>query len=217
MSPDRRSPVLDPGTRLSEILFGLIMVMTFTGSLHAASAGREQVRTMLFAALGCNLAWGIVDGVMFLLNDLVLRNRAAADLRLLQAAKTDAEADAILAGRFEEEIARALRPGDLAALLARLRSLPPPPQRARVTKRSLAGAGAVLLLVFGASFPAAVPFLLIDDPVTALRVSHGVSIAALFATGVAMAGSTGLPRARTGLAVAGLGLVLALLTMALGG
>lgn len=55
-SPGKR--VLDPMERLSEVLFGLIMVLTFTGSLGAATAGREEIRTMLIGAIGCNLAWG---------------------------------------------------------------------------------------------------------------------------------------------------------------
>jgi hypothetical protein len=56
--------VLDPIDRISEILFGLIMVLTFTGSLGVAEAGRDDVRTMLIGALGCNLAWGIIDGAI---------------------------------------------------------------------------------------------------------------------------------------------------------
>lgn len=70
--------VLDPVERVSEILFGLIMVLTFTGSISVAEAGREEVRTMLFGAIGCNLAWGIVDAVMYLLTSLVERQRATS-------------------------------------------------------------------------------------------------------------------------------------------
>ena len=33
--------VLDPIDRVSEVLFGLIMVLTFTGSLSIAEAGRD--------------------------------------------------------------------------------------------------------------------------------------------------------------------------------
>src|SRR5256885_2262829 len=58
--------VLEPIDRVSEVLFGLIMVLTFTGSLSVAEAGRDDVRTMLIGALGCNLAWGIIDGVLYL-------------------------------------------------------------------------------------------------------------------------------------------------------
>ena len=62
--------VLDPIDRVSEVLFGLIMVLTFTGSLSVAEAGRDNVRTMLIGALGCNLAWGIIDAVFYLMGCL---------------------------------------------------------------------------------------------------------------------------------------------------
>lgn len=59
--------LLDPTERLSEILFGLIMVLSFTCTVSTTQAGREEVRTMLVAALGCNLAWGIIDPVFYLM------------------------------------------------------------------------------------------------------------------------------------------------------
>ena len=37
------SRVLEPIERVSEVLFGLIMVLTFTGSLSVADAGRDDV------------------------------------------------------------------------------------------------------------------------------------------------------------------------------
>lgn len=51
----RRRPVLEPTDRISEIVFGLIMATTFTGTL-SATAGREDIHTMLIGAIGCNLA-----------------------------------------------------------------------------------------------------------------------------------------------------------------
>jgi len=71
--------VLDPVERMSEILFGLIMVLTFTGSLSVATAGHEEVRGLLIGAIGCNLAWGLIDAVMYLLTILVERGRIALD------------------------------------------------------------------------------------------------------------------------------------------
>src|SRR4051812_40457834 len=47
--------VLDPMERSMEALFGLIMVLTFTGSLSVLGAGHAEVREMLIGALGCNL------------------------------------------------------------------------------------------------------------------------------------------------------------------
>ena len=56
--------VLEPIERLAEGLCGGIMVLTWTGSLSVAEAGREDVRTRLIGTLGCNLAWGIIDAIM---------------------------------------------------------------------------------------------------------------------------------------------------------
>lgn len=78
--------LLDPIDRNSEILFGLFMVLTFTGTLSAATSGREEVRTMLLAAIGCNAAWGLVDGVMYILRSLVARGRKATLVREVRAA-----------------------------------------------------------------------------------------------------------------------------------
>jgi Trk-type K+ transport system membrane component len=54
---EKPARVLDPIERVSEVIFGLLMAMTFIGSLSVATAGREEVRTMMITALGCNLAW----------------------------------------------------------------------------------------------------------------------------------------------------------------
>jgi hypothetical protein len=59
--------VLEPIDRISGVLFGLIMVLTATGTLSVINAGHAEVKTMIIGALGCNLAWGIIDGGLYLL------------------------------------------------------------------------------------------------------------------------------------------------------
>lgn len=66
--------VLDPIDRVSEIIFGLLMALSFTGSLSVAT-GHEEIRTVLAAALGCNIAWGLVDAVMYLVGVATERAR----------------------------------------------------------------------------------------------------------------------------------------------
>ncbi len=43
----RKGAIPDPVTRLSEVVFGLIMVLTFTGSVSIATSGLDDIRTML--------------------------------------------------------------------------------------------------------------------------------------------------------------------------
>src|SRR6478735_4437751 len=59
-----REPLLSPVDRVSEMLFGLFMALTFVGVVSVAQGGREQIHDMFVAALGCNLAWGLVDAIM---------------------------------------------------------------------------------------------------------------------------------------------------------
>src|SRR5688572_31923681 len=79
--------VLEPGDRIAEVLFGLIMVLTFTGSLSAAEAGREDIRAMLIGALGCNIAWGIIDGVLYLMGALSERGSNLTVYRAVRGAR----------------------------------------------------------------------------------------------------------------------------------
>jgi len=79
-------PVLDPIERVSEVIFGVLMAMTFIGALNVASAGREEARTVMLAALGCNIAWGLTDAIMYVVAMLTERSRA----RMLGEAPADA-------------------------------------------------------------------------------------------------------------------------------
>src|SRR5213083_3099067 len=81
---NRPRRVLEPMERISEILFALIMVLTFTCSFSVADAGREQVRTMLLGALGCNLAWGIIDAVFYLMACFSAQGRGILQLRAVR-------------------------------------------------------------------------------------------------------------------------------------
>ena len=66
--------VLDPVERVSEMCFGLFMALTFVGAVSALG-GSDSPRTMFAAALGCNLAWGFVDAVMYLVRTITQRGR----------------------------------------------------------------------------------------------------------------------------------------------
>ncbi len=66
---------LDPVDRISEVIFGLIMALTFTGTISVSSTGKQEVNSLLWAALGCNVAWGLVDAIMNLLTVYLDRER----------------------------------------------------------------------------------------------------------------------------------------------
>lgn len=213
--PSKR--VLDPFDRVSEVLFGLIMVLTFTGSLSVAESGREDIRTMLIGALGCNLAWGIIDAVLYLMGCMAEKGRNLRTFKAVRRANDPAKAGRILAHALPGVVAKVLQPEELASIQQRLKALPEPPDRARLGKDDWIGAAGVFLLVFLSTFPVVIPFIFMKSVGPAMRVSNLIAIALLFCTGFAYGRMTGRNPALIGLGMVVLGAILAGLTMALGG
>jgi len=212
------SRVLDPTDRLGETLFGLIMVLSFTCSISVATAGRQEVREMLIAALGCNTAWGIVDGAMYVLSRVLERARQEALLRSLRAAPDADAARDLLAGQLDADLQPLLGSGGVDAVLAHVRRLPERARRrARIEADDLRGALGIFALIFLSTFPVTLPFVFLHDAVAALRVSNGVALVMMFLIGVAWARAAGASPWRAGLLVVALGVVLVVVTLALGG
>jgi hypothetical protein len=209
--------ILEPIERISEVLFGLIMVLTFTGSLSAAEAGRAEVRTMLIGALGCNLAWGIIDGLFYLMGCLNEQGRGIRALRALREAATPEQAHRVIAGALPPLVAATLGAAEYEPLRQKLARLPEPPAHPRLHREEWLGALAVFLWVFITTFPVAIPFLFMHDVVRAMRVSNAIAVALLFVAGYAFGRSAGYRPWPSGLAMVLLGSVLVAFTIALGG
>jgi VIT1/CCC1 family predicted Fe2+/Mn2+ transporter len=211
------SRVLDPIDRISEVLFGLFMVLTFTGTLSVIDSGREEVRSMLTAAIGCNIAWGFVDGVMYVLRNLVVRGRSARLMRAVRRTAQPEKAHRLISSEVGG-LSGALGPAELERMRQWVVAQPvPDTQGVRVTRLDLRGALAVFLLVFLSTFPVVLPFIFIADPGTAKRVSAAVAIAMLFLCGYSWGRYAGLKPWRTGLVMVLLGLVVEAIVIALGG
>src|SRR5512134_2231956 len=108
--------ILDLDQRRAEILFGLIMVLTFTGSLSVAEAGREDVRVMLIGALGCNIAWGIIDGGLYLMGCLAEKSRDLMTYRAVRRASDPKRAQGLIAEALPSVIASVVQPAELEAM-----------------------------------------------------------------------------------------------------
>jgi len=209
--------VLEPNERISEVLFGLIMVLTFTGSLSVAEADRAEVRTMLIGALGCNLAWGIIDGVLYLMGCLSDQGSGIRTLRSLRKAAAPEEAHRVIADALPPLVAATLGPAEYETVRKKLVQLPEPPTHPRLRKTEWLGALSVFLWVFLTTFPVAIPFIFMNDVARAMRVSNAIAIVLLFLTGYAFGRVAEYRPWLTGLAMVVLGSVLVGITMALGG
>jgi len=211
-----RHRLLDPIDRISEILFGLIMAVTIVGSLSIATAGREEVRTVMWAALGCNLAWGLVDSVMFVVRTATERTRNRVLARSIAAADADAGRH-LVARALPEHIAAVVGPEEIEAMRRRLLAAKGE-VRAVLVPRDFLEAFGIFVMVVVATFPVAAPFLLFADAATAMHVSQVVTLVMLFIAGFALARHAGYNRpTRAGIAMAVFGAVLVAIVKALGG
>jgi VIT1/CCC1 family predicted Fe2+/Mn2+ transporter len=176
-----------------------------------------QIRTMLIGALGCNLAWGIIDAGMYLMARLHEQGRNIVLLRAVREATSSDEARGIIASALPALLASALSPEQLESVRRHLCQMSDLPKRPSLTKKDWIGAVAVCLLVFLSTFPVALPFMFIGDARVALRVSNAVAIVMLFLCGYLFGHHTGLRPWVTGLSSVVIGGALVVIAIALGG
>ena len=208
---------LDLPGRISEVLFGLIMVLTFTGTISAANAGRQEVRELLWAALGCNLAWGMVDAIMYLMDELTGRAHAVKQMKRIKRAGDAAETRALVRESISPFISGLMDDAEIDRLGGRIRELPELPVGRTLVLKNFLVSGQIFLLVFLITLPVALPFLFVDEVALAMRISNGVALVLLFAGGFSLARYSGLRPVVTAMVYTAIGVFLVGMTMALGG
>ena len=144
VSSNARKQLLDPIERSSEVLFGLIMVLTFTGSLRASGLDHDSVNRMLVGALGCNLAWGIIDAVMYLIATLSQRGHNLVLVREIQNANPE-RGRALINDAMSEDLAAVLTDTEVESVRARLLQLPQRHTRAHLRGSDYLAAAGVFL------------------------------------------------------------------------
>lgn len=211
---------LTAGERLGELLFGLIMTLTFTLTAgFVVGEGRGAARELLIATIGCNIAWGIIDGGLLVLGRVFDRGRAARIGRAIRTTSDDQNAIAAVATEMDEileHVTSQLARQDLYRhVVGQVKAAPG--QRTGVRGEDWLAAFGVFWLVVFASFPAALPFVFIENAWVALRVSNVILIGLFFVIGWRWAGYTTISpwRAASSLTLFGMAMVLA--AIALGG
>jgi hypothetical protein len=211
---------LDPASRMGEILFGLIMVLsvTLTSGL-TVKEGKSGVRQLLVAAIGCNIAWGIIDGIMYVMNCMTERSVKARLIRAIQSAPQPHGALDVIRDEVEPELESLAGSEDREAFYRAMvkhlsRSGAP---KTGLEKADFYGGLACFWLVFVSCLPAAAPFLIFSDPVRALRVSNFLLLAMLYVVGRKWAAYANTNRLVAGLAMVAVGLLLVGVAIALGG
>lgn len=208
--------VLSPLERGCEIVFGIFMVISVTAAAEIGAGGQASARELLVAALGCNLAWGLIDAVIYLLQQQFGRfrnHRTLLELRAIGAEDAFRE-------RVRAELPPLLAPTLTPDTFGRIRGVVRAYSAARPAfwpRHEFAAAALIWALVAGSTFPLVVPFIVMQDAWLALRVSHAIAVALLFVLGWRIGRWAGASAPRSGAMLAVVGTVLAVLCVMLGG
>ncbi|MBL0142867.1 MAG: hypothetical protein IPP91_12385 [Betaproteobacteria bacterium] len=212
-----REPVLDIVERVSEMCFGLFMALTFVGAVSAATAGQDPGRTVLYAALGCNLAWGLVDAVMYLVRTLTVRGKKLTLALAVRAAPRPEDGVRLLRDAMPRPIGTLVEDKELDAIRTRLVEATTLPAGPGFQSGDIRGALGIFFIVVLSTFPVALPFVLMSDVPMALHVSRALTLAMLFFGGLTLARHAGYPGWKGGLGMMALGITLTVAIIALGG
>ena len=211
------SDVLDPTDRFSEVVFGIIMAMSFTGTVRVAGTGGQDIRALLYAAVGCNLAWGIVDAVMYVITSVTDRGWSYRLVHAIEEAKDTEAGRQIVAENLPGGLAAVLPASVLEEVRSAIARGARNVSRPRVNRDDLSGALGVFLLVVLGTLPVTLPFVFLSDVTLALQVSQGIGLTMLFVSGAALGHYAGFGAWRSGLAMLAVGVALVSLVVALGG
>jgi VIT1/CCC1 family predicted Fe2+/Mn2+ transporter len=193
------------------------MALTFVGAVSVAESGRAELRTMYAAALGCNLAWGLVDAVMYVVRTITARGRSLTLLRAVRAAPDAAAGRELIRDSLTPMVASLVSDAALDELRHRMLTMADVPQRPTLRRQDFVGAFAIFLIVVASTFPVVLPFVFIQDVGTAKLVSRLIALAMLFAGGLALGRYAGYGSWKVGLMMTGLGTAVVAAVMALGG
>jgi len=212
-----REPVLDTVERVSEMCFGLFMALTFVGAVSAATAGEDAGRKMMYAALGCNLAWGLVDAVMYLVRTVIIRGERHTLALAVQQDTDPAQAVGRLRGALSRAMRTLVADDELEQIRARIVAAHRLPLQPGLARGDFVGALGIFLIVVLSTFPVALPFVVLDDMHAALIVSRVLSLAMLFGAGVALGRHAGVSAWKAGFGMVSVGVLLTMAVIALGG
>jgi hypothetical protein len=220
--------LIDPIDRLSETIFSVLILLTFTLAYRIIRLGPDPYEPippdymvgLFVAALGATVAWGMVDGVVYTLLSFLERGEKHRFLASVQTATTEEGRLEAIAGELDyvlEPITGADQRQMLYHdVLEHLRDSQPKP--VRLTRDDVLGGLASTLVAVLAVLPSLAPLLLLRDHyVLALRVSNVISFAVLFYTGYQWGKYSGSNPWKLGLLLFLIGAVLALIAIPLGG
>jgi VIT1/CCC1 family predicted Fe2+/Mn2+ transporter len=172
---------------------------------------------LLWAALGCNLAWGIIDAVFYLMGIIFSRGHGLSVLKKLKLSKDKETSRDLLKDEMPLYMSAILKPEEIDSINERLIKLESLPRKKIISSSDLRASFLIFLLVFACTFPVALPFAVFQNTAVALRISNLVALLILFFGGISVGKYAGFKPIWTGTIIMFLGIILVAITIALGG
>lgn len=219
---------LDPIDWLSESIFSIMIVLIFTlayrvfsiSPVQGATTSSESATTLLLAILGAVIAWGFIDGTIYVILSFFEREESDRFLCEIREAKSEKEKVEIVLNEFGEVFEPITVEHHRDALyLAILNSIKSTPvQKIGVSKDDIGAAVTHVFIAIISVIPSMIPLLVFSNNLLlAIRISNTISFAVLFITGYRWGKYVGVNPIRTGLIIMAIAIVLALLAIPLGG
>jgi len=209
--------LLSPIDRVAEIFFGLIMALTFTCTISVMESDRAVVKDMLIGAITCNVAWGLVDAIMYLLMTVTENGRSLTTFNFVRRTDDIDKAHLFITDALPPLIASTMEKHDIENIRQKLLKFPEPPTSNKLAFKDYKRAVGIFFLVFLSTFPIVIPFIFISNLHTALRPSHVFAILIMFFCGWIWGKYAGRNRFIMGTLTSMIGAILVLITILLGG
>jgi VIT1/CCC1 family predicted Fe2+/Mn2+ transporter len=220
--------LLAPIDLLAEAIFAILIVLIFTlwaavvkiGPYPGQPISAESMNELASAAFGAALAWGVIDGILYILFSLFERSERHRILAQIQAAETDEAAVDVIADQFDHifepitgEDRRLMIYEDMLAHLRDSRPRPVGFQR----EDFIGAAGSVLVAILAVA-PSLAPLVLLrGHGALAIWISNIISFAMLFYAGFRWGRYTGANPWKIGLLLLGAAAIMVLIAVLLGG
>jgi VIT1/CCC1 family predicted Fe2+/Mn2+ transporter len=203
--------------RISEILTGIVMILTFTCTFSVIKSDSASIMDMLTGAICSTTAWGLFDAVLYLYMTLIDKEHNLTFINFVRKSKNTERVNQIIVDALPSAISALMQPSEIEALRGKIQKLPEPEKIHRLKFDDYRSAAGIFLLVFFATIPISIPFVLIKDIKIALRVSNIIAILMMFFCGYALGKYVCRNRIVTGIITSLIGIGLVTITIALGG
>jgi VIT1/CCC1 family predicted Fe2+/Mn2+ transporter len=208
---------LNPVNRISAVLLGLIMTLSFTCAISVAEKDHTDVRSMLFAIIGCNTAWALIEAVAYILTTLAVRGHKKTILDFIHQTEDPELVRKVIANALPPFMSSIMRKEDLESIRQAVLNTPQEALPATLPATNIKVALVTFFIIILAGTPVLLPFLFIQKVHLALRISNFIAIMLMFICGWLFGRYGGYNKLLAGFAMVVIGFVLVVITVALGG